>query len=88
MIVFPVQESDREKLHLARQRHALEERQSEADALKEKRKEERAAKRAARKEAASQALLGSDLQVPEAAVSLPQPVSRSRVTVGSTSASR
>lgn len=86
---YALQDSDREKLHLARQRHAIEEQEAEGDALKEKRKEERAAKRAARKEAASRR--SEDAAVSAAAddmADLPQHVSRSKVTVGSTAASR
>ncbi len=86
-MIFFLQESDREKLHLARQRHAIEEQQADADALKERRKEERAAKRAARKEAASLQLE----DVPgSASTSSPgvKNISRSKVTAGSTSASR
>ena len=78
-----MQDSDREKLHLARQRHAFEEQEADLDALKERRKEERAAKRAARKEAAS-------LKIDDASNTgdSPRLISRSRVTVGSTAISR
>lgn len=81
-----MQESDREKLHLARQRHAIEEQQADSDALKERRKEERAAKRAARKEAASQQL--AEMSVANSATPGIKNISRSKVTAGSTSASR
>ena len=80
-----LQESDREKLHLARQRHAIEEQQADSDALKEQRKEERAAKRAARKEAASQQVEEVTAAAPTSAL---KNISRSKVTAGSTSASR
>lgn len=83
---FILQESDREKLHLARQRHAIEEQQADSDALKERRKEERAAKRAARKEAASQQL--QEVSGPTASPPGLKNVSRSKVIAGSTSASR
>lgn len=81
-----LQDSDREKLHLARQRHAFEERQAGIDALKERRKEERAAKRAARREAAVQEStpLAADLSDAEEV----QPLSRNKVTVGSSIKSR
>ena len=84
-----MQESDREKLQLARQKHVIEEQKEEdSDFLKEKRKEERAAKRAARKEAAKLKLDEAEESVLIPSQDPPKLVSRSRVTVGSTAASR